>query len=224
MKRLYLIGTVLFLSFIIFSCDTTESDPDPNELGGDTNVGIGEVGNVVSTGSVRIGNNSYDIGGEFEVISNNNGVATIQVKADLRQVPELEVFNNFIPASMKDASGRVNTTVKFKITSEGMQDNMNVDGKLHTLVKYDAKVGNQYKINTSNGKTITRTVTERTNQDDFPFGFFNIKTIKVEQDSRVPGITNFIYRLNHRFGLVFVQILMEDGSSADVYLYSQNEN
>jgi hypothetical protein len=105
-----------------------------------------------------------------------------------------------------------------------MQDNMNADGKLHTLVKYDANVGDQYKLTTSNGKTITRTVTEKTNQDDFPYGFYNIKTIKVEQDSRVPGIRGFVYRLNHRFGLVFVEIIMEDGSTAKLYLYSQNEN
>lgn len=222
MKKIFVLLTILLFSLLIISCDTTESDDDPNSLGGDTNVPISQVGNVVSTGSVTINNQSYDIGGEFEVISNNNGVATLQVKADLRNVPGLSVFNNFIPASMKDASGKINTTVKFKVTSEGMQDNMNVDGKLHTLVKYNAKVGDKYKVSTSNGKTITRTVTERTDQDDFPYGFFNIKTIKVEQDSRVPGIRNFVYRLNHKYGLVFVEIIMEDGSSAKVYLYSVN--
>ncbi|HET54142.1 MAG TPA: hypothetical protein ENN33_02875 [Ignavibacteria bacterium] len=222
MKKSFLIFISLIFSLFIISCDTTEPDDDPNSLGGDTNVPISQVGNVVSTGSVTIGNQSYDIGGEFEVISNNNGLATLQVKADLRNVPGLSAFNDFIPSSMKDANGRVNTTVQFKVTSEGMQDNMNVDGKLHTLVKYNAKVGDSYKITTSNGKTITRTVTERTDQDDFPYGFFNIKTIKVEQDSRVPGVRNFVYRLNHKFGLVFVEIIMEDGSSAKVYLYSAN--
>lgn len=222
MKKILGSTLALILALLIFSCDSTEPDDDPNVLGGDTNVPISQVGNVVSTGSIRIGGQSYDIGGEFEVISNDNGVATLQVSADLQKVPELSAFNNFIPASMKDASGKINTTVKFKVTSEGMQDNMNVDGKLHTLVKYDAKVGDKYQLSTSNGKTITRSVTERTNQDDFPYGFFNIKTIKVEQDSRIPGIRNFTYRLNHKFGLVFVEIIAEDGSKADFYLYSQN--
>lgn len=222
MKNILGFTLTLILALLIFSCDSTEPEDDPNTLGGDTNVPISQVGNVVSTGQIRIGGQSYDIGGEFKVISNDNGVATLQVTADLQKVPGLSAFNNFIPASMKDASGKINTTVKFKVTSEGMQDNMNVDGKLHTLVKYDAKVGDKYQLSTSNGKTITRTVTERTDQDDFPFGFFNIKTIKVEQDSRIPGIRNFTYRLNHKFGLVFVEIIAEDGSKADFYLYSQN--
>jgi len=222
MKKLLFFGVILFASVLFLSCDTTESDSDPNSLGGDTNVPISQVGNVISPGQVVINNHSYDLGGEFEVISNNNGVATIQVNADLGNVPGLAAFNDFIPASMKDANGKINTTVQFKVTTEGMQDNMNVDGKLHTLVKYDANVGDTYKLTTSNGKTITRTVTERTNQDDFPYGFYKIKTIKVEQDSRVPGIRSFVYRLNHKFGLVFVEIKMEDGSSASLYLYSAN--
>lgn len=221
--RMRLVFTLtILLPLFIFSCDTTEPEDDPNSLGGDTNVPISQVGNTISTGQITIAGKSYDIGGEFEVISNDNGVATLKVSADLQQAPELAAFNDFIPQSMKDNSGKINTTVQFKVTSEGMQDNMNVDGKLHTLVKYDAGVGDKYQLSTSNGKTITRTVTERTDQDDFPYGFFNIKTIKVVQDSRVPGIKNFVYRLNHKFGLVFFEIVMEDGSSANCYLYSQN--
>lgn len=219
MKQFYSCIFLLVFSLLFFSCDSTEPDDDPNSLGGDPNVEISQVGTVYSTGQVTVGGQSYDVDGEFEIINNDNGLATIQVGADLSRVPELSAFNEFIPASMKDASGRINTTVKFKVTSEGMQDDLNVDRKLHTLVKYDAKVGDKYQITTSNSKTITRTVTERSETDDFPYGFYYIKTIKVEQDSRIPGISGFVYRLNHKFGLVYVEIKMEDGSSANFYLY-----
>ena len=222
MKKL--LSALLFLSIPLFfiACDTTESDDDPNSVGGEPNLTLGGVGNKIESGNVWIGNSSYDIDGVFEVMSNNSGVVNIKVEADLTQVPALAAFNSFIPASMKDANGKVKSNVQFKVTSDGMQDNLNVDGKLHTLVKYSAKVGDQYQLSTSNGKTITRQVTERTDQDDFPYQFMQIKTIKVEQDSRIPGIRKFIYRLNHKFGLVYVEVIMEDGSSAYMYLYPNN--
>lgn len=219
MKKLLPVLLVLSIPFFFTTCDTTESNDDPNSLGGDPDLTLGQVGNTFETGSLRIGNNSYDINGVFEVTNNNSGVVDIKVNADLSQVPALATFNDFIPASMKDANGKINCNVQFKVTTEGMQDNLNVDGKLHTLVKYNAKVGDQYQLKTSNGKTITRQVTERTDQDDFPYGLMLIKTIKVEQDSRIPGISKFIFRLNHKFGLVYVEIVMEDGTSAYIYLY-----
>jgi hypothetical protein len=219
MKKLLPVLLVLSIPFFFTTCDTTESNDDPNSLGGDPDLTLGQVGNTFETGSLRIGNNSYDINGVFEVTNNNSGVVDIKVNADLSQVPALAAFNDFIPASMKDANGKINCNVQFKVTTEGMQDNLNVDGKLHTLVKYNAKVGDQYQLKTSNGKTITRQVTERTDQDDFPYGLMLIKTIKVEQDSRIPGISKFIFRLNHKFGLVYVEIVMEDGTSAYIYLY-----
>lgn len=219
MKKLLPVLLVLSIPFFFTTCDTTESNDDLNSLGGDPDLTLGQVGNTFETGSLRIGNNSYDINGVFEVTNNNSGVVDIKVNADLSQVPALATFNDFIPASMKDANGKINCNVQFKVTTEGMQDNLNVDGKLHTLVKYNAKVGDQYQLKTSNGKTITRQVTERTDQDDFPYGLMLIKTIKVEQDSRIPGISKFIFRLNHKFGLVYVEIVMEDGTSAYIYLY-----
>lgn len=222
MKYFYAFLSTVLLSIFLISCDTTDSNDDPNSLGGDTNVSFSQVGNTVNMGNLNIGNNSYDTGGVVNVTKNDNGIATLHVQADISNVPGLSAFNNFIPASMKDANGKINCNVQFKVTTEGMQDNMNVDGKLQTLAKYDGKVGDQYQLKTSNGKTITRQITERTDQDDFPYGLMLIKTIKVEQDSRIPGISKFVFRVNHKFGLVYVQLYMEDGSSAYIYLYSVN--
>jgi hypothetical protein len=222
MKSLAIFFTGVLIAYSFISCDTTESDTDdPNILGGDTNVPLGQVGNTFETGAIFIGNNSYDINSSIEIIANDNGVATIQIKADLTQIPGLKNIIDLIPDTMKDTEGYIDAEFKFKITSEGLQDNLNGDEKLHTMVKYDGRVGDAYPLSTSTG-TIRRTITERSNADDFPYGSFLIKTIKVEQDSRIPGVSKIEYRFNHRFGLVYFEVFMEDGTSASVYLFPNN--
>ncbi len=222
MKRFAGYLFILFLTMLLSSCDkvnSSDQNKDPNVIGGETNIALAEVGNTASTGNVYIGNQSYDINSSFEVIKNDNGIATIKVSADLSGVPGLGAFNNFIPAEMKDADGKINTEVKLKITSEGIQDFFNKDKKLHTIVKYDGSVGDQYKLAKSDGKTITRTVTAKSTDDDTPYGLMYIKAFTVEQDSRVPGIKKFIFKVNHKFGLVYFSIVAEDGTSASTYIY-----
>ena len=225
MKKIagYLIA--ILITLLLTSCDKVNSSDDkndPNVIGGETNLPLAQTGNTGHTGNVYIGGNSYDINSSFEVTNNDNGIATIKVTADLSQVPGLEAFNNFIPSEMKDETGKINTEVRLKITSEGIQDFFNKDRKLHTIVKYDCNVGDQYKLSKSDGATITRTVTEKSTTDDTPYSFMYIKAITVEQDSRVPGIKKFIYKANHRFGLVYFEIVAEDGSSASTYIYPSN--
>ncbi len=220
-------GCLLIILFaaLFSSCNKVNSpdeNKDPNVIGGDTNIPLVQVGNTASTGSVYIGNNYYDINSSFEIIKNENGFVTIKTSADLSKIPALQAFNNLIPSEMKDTSGKINTEIKLKITSEGIQDLFNKDKKLHTIVKYDCNVGDQYKLTKSDGVTITRTVTSKSTTDDTPYGFMYIKAITVEQDSRVPGIKKFIYKVNHKFGLVYFAIVAEDGSTASTYIYPAN--
>ena len=65
------------------------------------------------------------------------------------------------------------------------------------------------------GETLTRTITEKTGQDDWPFGFFLIKTQKVEQQvaSDDPLIHHIVYRVNHKFGLVYLEYAFKDGTN-----------
>jgi hypothetical protein len=147
---------------------------------------------------------------------------TAHFTADLTTDPRLAKFNALLPQSAKDASGRLDTDVKFRVTTEGVQDFFNKDQAAHTLVKYSANVGDTYAVTKSDGKTITRTVVARSDQDDFPYGLMTIKTITLEQDSRIPGIKKFVYRANHKFGIVYVEIVADDGSSTSTYLYSLN--
>jgi len=226
MKRF--ISAVIFFSISVFfiACDSTESDSkDPNVINGETNIGINTVGNTFGA-SVKVGNNYYDVGDSVYIVSNNNGMITLKVKADLTQIPALSIINDAIPNSYKNLDGKINVDLQYKSTSEGIQDYnvFNKSGKYHTIAKYDAKVGDAYKLKKDDDVEIVRTVTERTDQDDFPYGFYNIKTIKVEEDPKIPGISKMTFRVNHKFGLVWFEVKMEDGSTASSYFFAKYEN
>ena len=90
------------------------------------------------------------------------------------------------------------------------------------MVKYDGKVGDTYKLKKSDGNTITRTITQKSTDDDFEYGFYYIKTITVEQDSRIPGISKIVYKFNHKFGLVYLEFVADDNSKAGTLVYPQN--
>ena len=219
MKNLLSILALLFFTLIFVGC--SDDDEEPNEVGGETNIPINQVGNEFST-SVNVNGNYVDLNEDIKVVSNDNGFVVLDVSADLTGSPALAAINDMIPAQMKDASGKIKTQVGFKITSEGIQDFFNKDQKPHTMVKYDCNVGDTYSVTKSDGKTITRTVTAKSDQDDFPYAFMYIKTITVTQDSRIPGVSHFEYRFNHKFGLVHFKMVFEDGTSASSYVMTQN--
>ncbi len=208
--------TLLFAALLL-GCGTAGPTSYP-DLGGSTDVPLGSMGQVVTTlGGVKLGADFIDVGASATMTKNEGGLATFKVVADLSKDARLKKWNDLIPASAKDASGKLDAEVKFRVTSEGIQDFFNKDKKQHTLVKYGAQVGESWPLTKSDGVTITRKVVARSDQDDFPYGFFNIKTLTVEQDSRIPGIKKFVYRANHRFGIVYVEVVAEDGSTLSLY-------
>jgi hypothetical protein len=221
MKKIlfFLISLALFS---ISSCNLIDDiKEDDNELNGDTDIPLGEVGNTFAT-TTYINGNYVESETSISITRNDDGLVRMAVVADLTKFPALAGYNNMIPAEFKDAQGRLNTEAQYKITSEGIQDFTNVDQEAHTMVKYDCKVGDTYKLEKSDGNTITRTVTAKSSEDDFPYGFMYIKTMTVEQDSRIPGINKIVYRFNHKFGLVYAEIVAEDGSTAGSYIYPSN--
>lgn len=222
MKKILFPISLFLLVLLFLACDTTENTEttDPDELGGDPNIPLNTVGNKFTTSVNIIGVPDTTIKGTIEIIKNENGIITLRASADLTQVPELLKINNLIPANFKDMSGKINTEVKFKSTSAGIQDYFNKDQKLHTLVKYDCKVGDQYQLKKSDGAIITRTV--KAVNDDFPYGpFLMAKTTLIEQDSRIPGVTKIMYRANSTYGLMYVEVLMEDGSFVGTRLFPE---
>lgn len=204
------------------SSSTTPADIPLDVLGGDTNVPEAQVGNVISLGTVKIGADSVDLNARMTITKNEGGLVTAHVTADPTKDPRIAKYAALIPASAKKADGTIDTDVKFRVTTEGVQDFFNKDGKPHTVVKYAGNVGDTYKVSKSDGVVITRTVVAKSDKDDFPYGFFDIKTMTIEQDSRIPGIKKFVIRANHKFGIVHVEVVAEDGSTMSSYVLSKN--
>lgn len=223
MKKTIISLLTILLMIFLFSCGADDPEEQGNSLGGDTNIPLAQVGN---TGySVIEMNGNYTRLDGIEITKNENGVANIHVSTNISQMTGLsnvaDLVSTIYPSFIND-NGKINADLKYKITSEGIQDFNNIDGKAHTLVKYDANVGDTYSLKLSNGETITRKVVAKSDKDDFQWGMLYIKTITIEQNAVAPGVKKYIFRANHKFGLVFVEALMEDGTSVGMYVYPSN--
>jgi hypothetical protein len=197
---------------LLISCDMLkDSKVSSSEVGGDTNLTMNTVGTTFYT-YVSIGSTSFDAKSSVVVTKNDNGVVTLRVKATL----PTSKYTSLIPASLKDATGKLDFEAKYKNTSEGILDYTNKDGKPFTIVNYSSNVGDKYVLTKSDGTTITRTVTAKTEVDDFPYGMLLIKTMTVSQDSRIPGVTKIEYKANHKFGLVQIKMYFDDGTSSTI--------
>jgi hypothetical protein len=212
MKKIYLL---IFAGAVLASCDK-QSDENSSTLGGDTAIPMNTVGNQFS-GTISIGDNYFYTDGI--VTESEDGILSVNVACEF---PEDFPLADLLPDSYKDGDGNLDATLEFKNTSEGILDHLNEDGKPFVLVKYDCKVGDKYVCDKKDGTKITRTVTRKSTTDEYPYGFYLIKTITVEQDSRIPGIEKIVYNANHHFGLVGVDFVMEDGSTIHTTVYSEN--
>ena len=223
MKKMMKLFSIAILSLFIFACGTDPDDEDNNNLSGDANIAIGEVGNTGYT-VIEMNGNYTRIDG-IEITDNDNGIVTIHVDTDISNIQGLSNISDLVSSiypAFQDENGKLVTDLKYKITSEGIQDYNNVDGKAHTLVKYDSKVGDKYSLTLNNGTKLTRTVTAKSTEDDYQWGMMYIKTITVEQNTSAPGISKYRFRANHKFGLVNVEAVMEDGSTVAMYVYPRN--
>jgi hypothetical protein len=208
------------LILTIFSGCTKEDIEGSNpEIAGSSNLPINSIGNEFY-GSLKIGNTNFQTNESLKIVKNEDGIISIEVKAN---APTNNALYKLIPAKYKTPTGLAGT-IKFKSTSEGIQDFFNKDEKAFTLVKFDAKVGDKYVFKKSDGTVITRKVVQRSTTDDYPYGFMDIKVITVEQDSRIPGVSKILYRVNHKFGIVNIETKMEDGSTNNIYAFSKINN
>jgi hypothetical protein len=242
MRKLKLLVFILSIIFLSNGCDkikdlfSSEDEEGPNELGGDANVTIGQTGNTFSAPTVYVDGQAVSIPHTITIVKNESGVATINIKVPLSTIKNQALYQQYktkynldelinkIPATCKDASGNIDANVKMKITSEGIQDFINRDGNAHTIIKFDANVGDEYNLTKSGGQTLKRTVTQKSTTDDFAYGFMNIKTMTTEQESSYPGVKKIVYKTNHKFGLVFAEIQFEDGTKINSYVYAANSN
>ncbi len=225
MKKLIIFLSVVF--FITTSCsdliDDIKGSDSSTKLSGSTNIPINTVGNKFSTLGFTVNGTGISLNPTIEITNSTDGVNTVHVSVNLASDPRLAALNNLIPASMKDSQGKVNFDLKVKITSEGWLDYSNVDKEPVVLVKYDDNVGDKYDVTTKSGTKITREITKKSTTDDWNYGFMQIKVIKVEQTTTFPGIRKYVLYFNHKFGIVGMEVIAEDGStissqiSADIY-------
>lgn len=200
---------LLAVLFFTVSCDLLKSDSESSDsVGGSTDIPINTVGTTFAN-NVSTGTASYT--GSISITNiSSDGVATVKFQAPIpTNIPILQG----IKSKYKDASGKLSCEGKFKMTDEGILDYNNKDHKPFVLVKYDAKVGDKYTLEKSDGTTIVREVVRKSSSDDFYWNGMIIKTIDVEQSSNIPGVNNITYFCNHKFGVVAVRVNMEDGTN-----------
>jgi hypothetical protein len=214
MKKIMILITIAFFG-ILYSCNIIEDVIKPNKLGGSQSP-IGEVGNklTISSSVTEIGNLNA------EVTSLNDGVSSVTISMDIKNEKAKEIAKAIPDLSWN--GDKVSVTRKYRVTDEGIQS-VHDEGDL-TMVKYDAKIGDSYSLK-MNGNTVKRTVEYKSVDDEYPYGFYDIKVMKVKETGRgLPGVSNLEYVLNHRFGLVGIVLNFEDGSSKTITIYSTNEN
>ncbi len=206
-----LILTAVVLSGTLVGCGSSTTSPD--DIGNTTDIELTKPGNQWSA-SIRIGDSFLSAPTKVTSEKRENGITTLSFTIDLTGHPDSALIMQFVPEKYLDSQGRISSSIQVKVTKDGIQD-FTQSGKPWTLVRYDAKVGDTYKVTDENGLEKTRTVVERTDKDDWPFGFFLIKTIKVEEllPASDKVASKIWYRANHRFGLVYMETFLKQGGS-----------
>lgn len=217
-------------AFFLFTFSACKKETDPNVLGGETDIALTKKDSVTS---VYITINGQNVNGvEMKVIANDNGMVTYGATIDPSTMADSTVanFSTILPQLMTyynpkditysiDGSGKLHVQFKLKITSEGIQSYF-VDGKPWT-VKYADPQGTTYNLTRDNGEVLTATVTEKTGQDDWGYGFMYIKTSKVEFNCPAsdPVGEKVTYRVNHKFGIVYLKAESKDGRVIELDLF-----
>ena len=209
MKNQLFIPIVLFIA-IFASCDLVG--------GGDSIKGeqsaIGEVGVKVTSSSASVAGVSGITG---SVVSLKDGVSSYTGSATITSTAIKNILANSPDATINGNNVTLKN-VKFKVTTEGIEA---INGfEPGVIVKYDSKVGDTYKLD--DGRE--RKVTSKSTDDDYSYGFFNIKVLKVEETPNKFGVKKITYWANHKFGLVGVEITYDDNSTSKFPIYSSAEN
>lgn len=200
-----------------------------NTLEGDTNVDFAQVGQSTSV-YINVSGTALP-GTSIKVINNTDGMVTYSASVNTKAYPAdlIKLLLENLPTALayynpKDftysisPSGMMDLQFKLKITTEGIQNYL-VNGEPWT-VRYADGVGTKYEVETKTGETLTAEVTEKTGKDDWSYGFMMIKTSKVEyvapeEDKVIKKVT---YRVNHKFGLVYLKAEFRNGKVAEVDL------
>ena len=234
---------ILVLVLFAFSC--SEDDPTgPNELGGDVNLELTNVGQefpvyVSVTNSTSVLSELQD---NIVITANDGGIVTLhgvftfdtafvrglQEELGIATFPEstkrsildtyLDKFGAVIDSTDRDAI-TLQADVKVKVTSEGIQEFISSKGDLarpFTIVKYDMNVGDSWDFTDADGVQINRKVSYKSTEDDYEVGFWLLKVIKVEETREDPLLEKITYVTNHKYGLVGMHYLTKTGQEINV--------
>ncbi|HOP14395.1 hypothetical protein [Lentimicrobium sp.] len=217
MKKLFVILLGISVGVFCFSCEKIIDKEDANELKGDQSP-MGEVGVIVSSGSAEIAGVS-----DFSAVVTElkEGVSTYTASAKVTNTFIKNMVSGF-PGVTINGDDVTITNLKMQQTTEGIKCLTGPGAGV--LVKYDSKVGDTYPVGNT-GKE--RKVVSKSGEDDYPYGFFLIKTIQVETtpiDMKSGGIQKITYIANHKFGMVGVRVDFDDETSVTFPVYSSAEN
>lgn len=218
MKKLFLLSILFVVIVLTHSCKKDDSNPGGTLVG--TQSAMSVVGTTVTSTSATISGVSNL---SSSVVSLSNGISTYSgtgtvtnsaIKNILSNIPGMTIVGNTVTA----------TGFQYKQTSDGIECLVDIGPGI--LVNYNSSVGDTYPVGNT-GRT--RTVVSKSTEDDYPYGFYNIKVMKVEEPtpdlkSTSMGITKVTYWANHKFGLVAVQYDFTDGTSAKFPVYSSVTN
>jgi hypothetical protein len=205
-----LVGTALLLATT--SCGLIESSTEgPNEMGGDGNIDLTEVGNSwgVSFNTETFGPGFSGVEEDIKLVSNENGVITLDATltfdtvatkaldtllgvTELPQSVKMGILDTYLARygasidTTDKGSMKLRAILKAKITDRGMQEYFSSGGNTSrpfTIVKYDAAIGDSYEFTLDDGTKKKRTVMSRSTTDDYPVAFWLLKVIKVKEET-----------------------------------------
>jgi hypothetical protein len=212
MQKLFSFATLLLCLTLLISCsDDDDGGASKISIGGDTS---GAQNNVGYNFPVSASYQGAAVGSNLSatVTAKTGDIVTINISgsggAALGSMFDSEYIN---------ASGDFSQNRQFINSSEGIAY-VNAKGEQNVLVKYDSEVGDKWSFTTKSGHTIKSKVVHKSTDDDYMWGGMYIKVVKVEQDISLPGINKATYIANHRWGLVGIEVTLEDGSKANLNL------
>lgn len=209
---------LICFTMLVNSCEK-EGESNNMTIGGSTDFAENQVG-ATAKGITTI--NGSSIGdAQIKVVESSKGITTFEIAATLTNDLKGKITNlgnafyggNFDKYKSKflDTNGNFKTKIKVKNSSEGVAF-INPNGKQVVVMKYDVKVGDKWSHTKIDGKKVDFEVKHKSTTDDYSYAFYNIKVVKVEQKFQQPGYSKIVYIGNHKYGLVGIEIYLEDGT------------
>lgn len=200
---------LLCVTMVFTSCKKNKVDT----LGGEPSP-IGEVGVTFETSTAPIAGVSSV---SAAVVTNTNGVSSITGTAVITNATIKNILSNHPEATINGNNVTI-TGVEFKSTTEGIEAVYGLEPGV--IVKYDSNVGDSYTLESG----MKRTVVSKSTENDYYWGYMNIKAMEVEENTNKFGVKKIRYFANHRFGLVGMEFTFDDNSTAKFPIYASAEN